>query len=314
VRGVDDGHGLIASPGNSDAYNGTLKRTSQEQAAVAKLNVNGGRVAFVGHSGSHSNFDKRAEKLLEVESRRLKGKYGVEELNQIPECELLKELANSIDKIRNQLRKELVDANKLIKKVQNGQLPKSELRKLPEYIKEYELKDSKGKAPKQGDPKYYKITQEPASSQKAAQGLTGEQADRFRAVASALKARANGSQLTTYDLGNTPINLLSKNLDTPERLAYFQARDITKKMKDKDYLENEFQVATRSSSGKIEVYNLPSYTLNAVIDPTKQTISVRPQTMDQAARLEVQREMMLAQAQVKPDIKKERGPERGLGG
>jgi hypothetical protein len=43
---------------------------------------------------------------------------------------------------------------------------------------------------------------------------------------------------------------------------------------------------------------------------------MRPQTMDQAARLESQREIMLAQAQAKPDIEKKRGPERGpqLGG
>jgi hypothetical protein len=311
VRGVDDGSNLIASPSNSDAYNGTVKRTPKEQAAVDKLNANGGRVDVVGHSGSHPDLDTRANELLDNESERLKEKYGVEELKQIPEGNLRKELANSIDKVRNQLRKELVDANKLIKKVQNGQLPKSALQNLPKYIKKYPLRDTKGNAPRQGDPKdYYKISQEPASSQKIAQGPTGEQANKFREVARALKARANGSQMTTYDLGNRPANLLSKKMDTPERLAYFMAQNITTKMKGTDYMKDEFQVAAREKSGEIKVYDPSTYILSAVIDPTKQTISMRPPKKDQADRLEVQRKETLAQAQAKPDPKK-RGPERG---
>jgi hypothetical protein len=106
--------------------------------------------------------------------------------------------------------------------------------------------------------------------------------------------------------------LLSKKMDTPERLAYFMARNITTKMKGTDYMKDEFQVATREKSGEIRVYDPSTYILSAVIDPTKQTISMRPQTMDQAARLEGQRETMLAKAQAKPDSSiKKRGPELG---
>jgi hypothetical protein len=212
-------------------------------------------------------------------------------------------VANSIDKVWDQLRKELVDANKLIKQVQSGKLPKSELKKLPKYIKEYPLKDSSGNAPKPTDPKYYKITQRP----------TGEQVNRLRVALNTLKAKADASQMTTYSFGNAPVNLLTQAIDTPEQQAYFKALYVKTKMEGTDRMQDEFQLATREKSGEIKVYDLPTYTLNAVIDPTRKTIDMRKQTTDQANKLEGLREMIVAQAQVKPEpsVKKSRGFEIG---
>jgi hypothetical protein len=75
----------------------------------------------------------------------------------------------------------------------------------------------------------------------------------------------------------------------------------TTRMEGTDRMQDEFQVATREKSGEIKVYDLPTYILNAVIDPTGKTIDMRTQTTDQANKLEGLRETIVAQAQVKPE-------------
>jgi hypothetical protein len=301
VTTIDGGGGLIAAPNNSNSYdNKNTGRTAKEQAAVNKLNASGGRVDSLAHTGPHGNLDKRAEEKLEKEASELKNKYRTNDLNKVPKHEL----KNSVEKVRSELLKELRDANEIIKGVKNGTLPESKLQELPKYIREYELKDSKGNPPQPGSRnKYWRITQAP----------TGEQSQRFRQVASGLKEKANQSPPKTYTIGNTPINLLTEPLKTPDRLAYLNARSLSKKMEGKDYLNTGTQVITKTKSGKIETYDLPSYKLNTVIDPSKGTIAMKPLTKQQAETLEGQRKEMLAETQQVASVNQSPKVERSRG-
>jgi hypothetical protein len=304
VSKVDDGGGLIAAPSNSNAYdNKETGRSAEEQAAVEKLNAHGGRVDELAHTGSHGNLDERAKERLREEADRLKEDYDTKDLNKIPK-DVLK---NSVEKVRQELLQELRDANAIIKGVKAGTLPKSELQKLPKYIQRYDkLQDNKGNPPQPGDSNVrWRITHKP----------NGDQYNRFREVASRLKDKANQDPTTTHTIGNTPINLLTEPLQTPERLAYFNARYLSKKMEGRDYLDTGTQVITRTKSGTIEAYDIPSYKLNTVVDPSKGTITMRQPTDQQARTLEGQRKEMLMETQQiargdqSPNIKRNRGLE-----
>jgi hypothetical protein len=244
VSKVDGGDGLIAAPSNSNSYdNKDTGRSDEEQQAVDKLNAHGGRLDEIAHTGSHANLDRRATKALKDEADELKRDYRTDDLNKIPK-DVLK---NSVEKVRQELLQELRDANAIIKGVKAGTLPKSELKKLPDYIQRYDkLQDSKGNPPQPGDSNVrWRITQKP----------NGDQNNRFREVASRLKDKANQDLTTTYTIGKTPINLLTEPLKTSEELAYFNARYLSKKMEGRDYLDTGTQVITRTKSGTIEAYD-----------------------------------------------------------
>lgn len=273
--------GLIAAPSNSNSYhNEDTNRTAQEQAAVDRLNANGGRVDELAHSGSHGNLDKRAEKLLDKEADRLREKYGTEDLNKVPSHEL----KNSVEKVRQELLQKLRDANRIIKGVKAGTLSRSELKKIPDYIRRYDnLQDNKGNPPQPGNRKeVWRITK----------NLTGGQLKNNPEVASSLKEKANQPLTVTYLTRDIPKDIMTKPL-TADRVAYFNAYCAKVIAKRRDSMTTVTQEFKRTKSGTVEIYDLPNRTLNTVIDPSKGTITAVKPTEQQANLLEGQRKGIL---------------------
>jgi hypothetical protein len=94
VAGVDDGNGLLSLPSHADAIKKPAKNLEQK----------GGRVK-IAHPSSHDKWDEHVKKLLNEEKDKLK-EFG--SLDKVP----IDKLEKSIDNVRNQLRKDLQEAER----------------------------------------------------------------------------------------------------------------------------------------------------------------------------------------------------------
>jgi hypothetical protein len=193
-------------------------------------------------------------------------------------------LKNSVEKVRQELLQELRDANRIIKGVKDGTLPRSDLKKLPNYIRRYDNpQDNKGNPPQPGNQKeVWRITDH----------RTGDQSTRSQEVASSLKEKANQPLTVTYLTRDVPKDIMTKPL-TADRVAYFNAYCAKVIAKRRDSLTTATQEFKRTKSGTVEIYDLPNRTLNTVIDPSKGTITAVKPTEQQANLLEGQRKGIL---------------------
>jgi hypothetical protein len=258
---VDDADGLIAMPRDTvDLYS--------VNDDIIRLE-NGGQLSRLLHPGSHSEWDKRVEREIDKEERRLKVKYG--SLENVPP----EELKDSVRSIRTKLREELKYASEQIKAGKYDQLPK--------YIRDYLPLDPKR-------PGYVKISDRSKDNGDSLLA-TSQDVAKLRANVRNFIAMAN-----TFRIDNLSSSLFTNDLSTNQEFAQMLAVSTSLAMKGKDEVRFGSFSALREDD-KINIYEPDGVTRVASVNTGAKTVTMyKAFILEQKASLESARTELLADA------------------
>jgi hypothetical protein len=251
--GVDAQDGMVLAPSTLEAKN----RTGGD---VDKLEQQGKLIRIL-HPGSHPKFTKFGDKLIDKEEERLKEKYDVDNLEQIPADKLPGELDNSIREIRKKINDVLKDADKEIKAGRYNGLPK-------------EIKDFIEQDPKRQN--QYKISDRP----------TGLDIARFRNALEGVTTKAR--ELNTYNISGVPNATILSSLGSGTQQSYAQMLALSvAAAKGGDPATKSSLFTAQNKGATIDIYSNGSKL--ASIDRKAKTITIeRPMTASEKQNLSKQ--------------------------
>jgi hypothetical protein len=251
--GVDAKDGMILAPSTLEAKNrtgGDVDKLEQEDKLIRIL-----------HPGSHPEFKKYGDRLIDRETERLEREYGVDNLEQIPADKLPVELENSIQKIRKEINDVLKDADQKIKAGRYNDLPKE----VKDFIK-----------PDPNRQNQYKISDRP----------TGLDIARFRNALEGLTTKAR--ELNTHNISGVPDATVLSSLGSGTQQSYAQMLALSvAASKAGDPAAKNSLFTTQNKGATINIYANGSKL--ASIDRKAETITMeRPMTASEKQNLDKQ--------------------------